>query len=74
MIFLDNINWVYLLLNKDGKFVNIIIGVNAPRLLKTITDEVENYENFKRGEIEIVFVSIILLTYIVSYYLFMYII
>ncbi|VVC27942.1 Thioredoxin-like fold,Domain of unknown function DUF4746,Thioredoxin, conserved site [Cinara cedri] len=41
----------------DGKFVNLIIGANAPRLMKVITDEVERYEKFKKGEIEIEFIS-----------------
>lgn len=39
--------------------VNLIIGANAPRLMKLITDEVEQYDKFKRGEIQREFVSII---------------
>lgn len=43
---------------KDGKMVNLIIGANAPRLMKLITDEVELYDKFKKGEIQRQFVSI----------------
>lgn len=45
-------------MRKDGKYVNLIIGGNAPRLTKIITGEVEHYEKFKKGEIEVEFVSI----------------
>lgn len=40
--------------------VNLIIDANAPRLTKLITDEVEQYDKFKKGEIQREFVSIIL--------------
>jgi len=41
--------------------VNLIIGANAPRLMKLIMDEVEQYDKLKKGEIQREFVSIILL-------------
>lgn len=48
---------------KDGKFVNLIIGANAPRLMKAIANELEKYEKFKKGDIEIDFVSMVLFIY-----------
>ncbi|XP_050429288.1 uncharacterized protein LOC126838695 isoform X2 [Adelges cooleyi] len=35
----------------DGHLVNLIIETNAPRLVKLITTEFEQYSKFKRGEI-----------------------
>lgn len=37
--------------------VNIIIDANAPRLMKLITEEVEQYDKYKKGEIRREFVS-----------------
>lgn len=61
-ILFDNINYFYLslLIHKDGKLVNLIIDANAPRLMKLITDEVELYDKFKKGEIQREFVSTLL--------------
>lgn len=58
---LNNFNFICLslLIHKDGKLVNLIIDANAPRLMKLITDEVEQYDKFKKGEIQREFVSIL---------------
>lgn len=47
-------------LYKDGNMVNLLIGANAPKLMKLITTEVEQYDKFKKGEIQREFVSFIL--------------
>lgn len=59
--------YVLLFTCKDGKYVNLIIGGNAPRLTKIITDEVEHYEKFKKGEIEIESVGIPIMKLIFTY-------
>lgn len=41
--------WMFLV---DGKLVNLCIGVNSPKLMKLIANEVEMYYRFKKGEIQ----------------------
>lgn len=41
--------WMFLV---DGKLVNLCIGVNSPKLMKLIANEVEMYHKFKKGEIQ----------------------
>uniref|UniRef100_A0A2S2NCL2 Thioredoxin domain-containing protein 3 n=1 Tax=Schizaphis graminum TaxID=13262 RepID=A0A2S2NCL2_SCHGA len=42
----------------DGKLVNVVIGIDAPRLIRLIWEELEQYAKYKNGEIQKEFVSI----------------
>ncbi|XP_027839920.2 thioredoxin domain-containing protein 3 homolog isoform X2 [Aphis gossypii] len=42
----------------DGMLVNMIIGTNAPRLMKLIVEELEQYVKFKNGEVQREFISL----------------
>ncbi|XP_060844802.1 uncharacterized protein LOC132924475 [Rhopalosiphum padi] len=36
----------------DGKLVNVVIGIDAPRLIRLILEELEQYTKYKNGEIQ----------------------
>ncbi|XP_027838372.2 uncharacterized protein LOC114120611 [Aphis gossypii] len=42
----------------DGKLVNVIIGADAPRLIRLIIEELEQYVKYKNGEIHKEFIPI----------------